>query len=165
MNKNKIGFERMKIRSKNGKIPVRKNNIKNKKDKITWQLIIPIVAGIIIFAFMIFFAVRIYTHYTDLKNHRDYFKQHNAPIQDWMTVRSIVKYYNISEDELYSELNVSPGIFANEIGIDNSTLIDKMTIQSICVTKHLDCNAVINKLNSIKRYDTIAHNNSAIRTR
>jgi len=123
---------------------------KNHKDKKkNWQITIPVIIGIIIFALIIFFAVRTYAHYVELENHKNYFKQPNASIQDWMTIRSIVKHYNITESEIYTELNVSPNIFIRETGIDNSTLVDRTTIQTICTKKHLDCNAVLGRLNGI----------------
>jgi Ni,Fe-hydrogenase I cytochrome b subunit len=147
----------MEEKMKNRNVKSVKVNTKTRTGKIlhqnnkkpTWQAVVLIVAGIIIFALIIFFAVRAYHHYTELESHRNYFRQPNAQIQDWMTVRSVVKHYNLSEDKIYAELNVSPGAFIAELGIDNSTLVDRMTIKTICVQKHLDCNAVVNKLNSI----------------
>jgi len=122
----------------------------NKNNKMTWQIGLIILAGIIIFFLMIFFAIRAYDHYTELESHRTYFNEPNASIQDWMTIRSIVRHYNLTEDEIYKELNVSPGTFVSELGIDNSTLVDRTTIQTICFKKHLDCNAVMDRLNSIR---------------
>jgi len=139
-----IKNEKAGTKLKDGKIL----NPKNKK--IKWQVSVLILVGIIIFALMIFFAVRAYYHYTELEDHRNYFRQSDALIQDWMTVRSVVRHYNLTESEIYAELNVSPGTFVIELGIDNSTLVDRMTIQTICAKKHLDCNAVVNRLNSIK---------------
>jgi len=124
-----------------------RNNIKLKK-KLNWQSITIIAIGIIIVVLMIFYSVRAYHHYIELESHRHYFNQPNAPIQDWMTIRSIVRYYNLSEEKIYSELNVSPGTIVSELGIDNSTVIDRLTIQTICTKKHLDCNAVIIRLNN-----------------
>jgi hypothetical protein len=131
---------------------MKKNHInkKIKGQKMKRPVIILILAGIIIFALIIFFTIRAYNHYTELENHKNYFRQPNATIQDWMTIRSIVRHYNLTESEIYTELNVSPNVFVRELGIDNSTLVDRITIQTICVKKHLDCNVVLNRLNSIR---------------
>jgi len=118
--------------------------------KLKWLSIILILAGIIIFVLIIAFAVRARNHFIELRDHQNYFRESNATIQDWMTIRSVVRHYNLSESEIYTELNVSPGRFIDELGVDNSTVVDRMTIQSICFKKHLDCNAVINRLNSIR---------------
>jgi len=126
-----------------------KKSKKNKK--MNWQAEVIIFAGLIIFVLMIFFTVKAYYHYTELESHRKYFMQQNAPIQDWMTIRSIVRQYNLTESVIYEELNVTPGTIVEELGVDDSILVDRMTIQTICVKKHLDCSSVVNRLNSIRK--------------
>jgi hypothetical protein len=104
---------------------------------------------LLLFILIIILAVRTYNHYNELKEHRDYFKQPNASIQDWMTIHSVVYNYNISESQIYFALNIEPGTFGRELGIDNSTTIDRLTIKAICMKKHLDCNDVVSKLNKL----------------
>jgi len=125
-----------------------KNKSMNKSMK--WKIIVPISICIIIFVFIILFALRAHSHYVELKSHRDYFKQPNPPIQEWMTIHSVVRYYNLSESKIYSEMNISPDTLNMELGIDNSTIIDRLTIETICAKKHLDCNSVVDRLNSIR---------------
>jgi hypothetical protein len=117
---------------------------KNSKRRIVALVLI----GFILFVLMIFFAIRAYHHYIELENHREYFNQPNASIQDWMTIRSIVRHYNLSEEKIFAELNVSPGTLISELGLDNSTIIDRLTISTICIEKHLDCKDVVNRLNN-----------------
>jgi|GEM_PF-1173189 len=137
---------------KTGKVNTNFTNVKtlNKKSyKTKWPVIVLIILGVIIFFLIILFAVRAYHHYVELENHRDYFKQPNAPIQSWMTIRSVVRHYNLSEEKIYSELNVSPGTLITELGIDNSTVVDRLTIDTICAKKHLNCTTVVDRLNGI----------------
>ena len=123
---------------------------KNKKDKrISWQTFIIILIGIVLLSCIVLFSIRAYTHYTELEDHKDYFLQPGAPIQDWMTIHSIVRHYNLTEERIYTELNVSPGTLISELGLDNSTVIDRLTIEKICVEKHLNCTVVVNRLNNI----------------
>ena len=131
---------------KHKKIADAKTHIHNAKKTVVILALICILVIILI----IFFAIRTYNHFTELRSHRDYFRQPNASIQDWMTVRSIVKHYNLSESMIYSEMNVSPGTLLIELGIDNSTTVDRLTIKRICDQKHLDCNMIIERLNSIR---------------
>lgn len=144
---------------------MKKQNIKNKKtdvkkagkknssqdgNKLNFQGIILASACVIVFVLIIVFGIRAHSHYADLKNHRNYFSQANTPIQDWMTIHSVVRHYNLTEDEIYAEINVSPSTLVNKLGIENSTVVDRLTIKTICFQKHLDCNAVVNRLNSIR---------------
>ncbi len=105
---------------------------------------------VVLLCLVIIFVSLTYHQYVALKNHRDYFKQSNLSIQDWMTVRSVVRHYNLSEKEIYAELNVSPSVLYRELGIDNSTAVDRLTIKMLCVRKHVNCTVVVNRLNSIK---------------
>ena len=134
----------------------------HKNKKMRWQFVVLILTGIIIFALIIFFSIRIHNHYNELQSHKNYFRQSNASIQDWMNIHSVVRHYNLTESEIYAELNVTPGAFIEELGIDNSTLVDRMTIQAICVKKHLDCKTVVDRLNSIRPNQLIILRNTTI---
>lgn len=144
------------MKKRNIKIKKENNNSKDAQTKdqnnnrMKWPIITLITVCVIIFVLMIVFVIRTYTHYSELESHRTYFEQPNATIQAWMTIRSVVKHYNLTEEDIYKELNVSPGTLINELGIDNSTIVDKLTIKNICIKKHLDCNAVVNRLNDIR---------------
>jgi len=127
-----------------------KKSLEHHNKRLKWQVMVLSLACIITFALMIFFAVRANSHYRELESHKDYFKQPNAPIQDWMTVHTVTRYYNLSETQIYSELNITRDKVSSELGIDDSTVVDKLTIGTICVRKHLDCNAVIDRLSSIR---------------
>ena len=122
--------------------------ITNNKKKL--QISVIIFICVVILILMMFFVLRTYNHYIELKSHREYFKQQNSPIQDWMTIHSIVKYYHISENQIYSEMNVSPGTLISELGMENTTVVDRLTIKTICIQKNLDCNSVVNELNNIR---------------
>ena len=117
---------------------------KNSKRRIVALVLI----GFIIFVLMIFFSTRAYYHYIELESHRNYFNEPNASIQDWMTIHAIVRHYNLSEEKIFTELNVSPGTLKSELGLDNSTIINRLTISTICIEKHLDCKDVVDRLNS-----------------
>ena len=139
------------MRNKKSVAKLKDRKVLHRENKrLRLQVIVLAIICVIILVLMILFAVRAYNHYNELKNHREYFRQPNAPIQDWMTIRSVVRYYNLTERQIYSELNVSPGTLVNELGIENSTAIDRLTIKAICVQKKLDCNIVVDKLNSIQ---------------
>jgi hypothetical protein len=105
---------------------------------------------VILLALAVIIALRAYNHYQELRSHTEYFRQPNAPIQDWMTVSSVVDHYNLTETEIYTELNVSPSTLNRELGINDLTAIERLTIEKICARKHLNCGAVLDRLNSLR---------------
>jgi hypothetical protein len=119
------------------------------KGKKTMSVVLACICFVLL-VLVIIFAFSTYKHYKELKIHKEYFRQPNAPIQDWMTVSSVAEHYNITEDKIYAELNLSPNVFNKELGIDGSTTTDLLTIRKICTRKHLDCREVLDNLNGLR---------------
>lgn len=105
----------------------------NKKRSLYTFLILVLI--LLIF----FFSFRAYNHYTVFKIHKGYFKQLNPNIESWMTVHLIIKRFNIAQDVIFKELNVT-----------NTISNQRSSIDSICKKNHLNCTQVINRLNKLK---------------
>jgi hypothetical protein len=102
------------------------------KIKLVYVLIILVLVSLILI-----FSFKAYSNYLLLRNHRAYFRQPDQRIEPWMTVHQIIDRFHISNDTLYNELNLT-----------NSPINERLTIDSICKQKHLDCIGILNKLNS-----------------
>jgi len=96
----------------------------------------------------IFFAVFIllnsaYSNFHEFKGQQNYIKEINnnssAEIQSWMTPQSIITHFNISQQVLLNELNIT---------YSKTNL--RTPISKICKNKKLNCTTVIEKLNQIK---------------
>jgi len=104
------------------------------KTKVLYIIIIALVLLIFLYSF------RAYQHYTLMKLHREYFKQPNLQIEPWMTVHSISRHFNISENAIFQELKT-------KATISNS----RTTIESMCKKNHLNCTETISGLNALKK--------------
>jgi hypothetical protein len=110
--------------------------------KTTKKYNISLILSLVILSLIIltvFFSIRTHNQYEILKDHRNYLKQQNIEIQSWMTINTVVNRFNMTNDYIYSEL-----------GIDNTYSWNRMTIQSICIKKKLDCTKIVANLNSLR---------------
>jgi hypothetical protein len=107
---------------------------KKGRERMLYMAIITILVIIIILL-----LVRTYRQYETLKVHREYFRQQNLEIQPWMTVRTVIRHFNITEESLRRELR-----------INNTVEIDRMTLQGICNKNHLNCSEAVNSLNNLR---------------
>jgi heme/copper-type cytochrome/quinol oxidase subunit 2 len=101
----------------------------------TERVLIAIV--IILVALIIILSVRTYTQYQTFRSHRHYIAQPNASIQSWMTIRTVERRYNVTNQTMESALNVTL-----------TTAIQKKTLAAVCATQHLDCAVVVGRLNA-----------------
>ncbi len=83
------------------------------------------------------FLGKAYIHYEEFKSHREYFKQPNPKIQPWMTIPTIVRYFNISESEIQQKLNITA-----------ATTERGMSMGDICIKKNINCTEIIKTLNN-----------------
>ena len=103
----------------------------------------PLYAVVLVLILLILlFSFRTYNHYTALKSHRGYFKQPNPEIQSWMTVRSVVRHFNISENAIYQEFKLNATLSNN-----------RLTIESLCKKNKLNCTEAIIRINALKHHD------------
>jgi len=104
----------------------------------TKYLIIALVIAVVLLSLStLYFFYRAYGSYHTLESHRAYLRQPDAQVQDWMPVRVVTRHFNISEAAVLGEL-----------GINQSSTIDRMTIAAICEKQHLDCTVVVADLNA-----------------
>ena len=89
----------------------------------------------LLFILLCFFVIRAYVNYNEFKEHHELIEQGNYPIEEWMTINTIAKNINVSNEEILLVLNESPIIF-NE----------KLTLGQICKKQKLDCEDVIANL-------------------
>jgi len=110
-----------------------------KKDKA----LLLFLAGIFFLVLLILvLGIRTYSQYSVLQSHRDYFKQHNISIQQWMTIHVIEKQFNISKDVIYQQLRIN-GSMSNE----------RASLETICRRNGLDCPKVIKNLEALRPHD------------
>ena len=102
-----------------------------------WYIFLVVVI-ITLAALVIFFSVRAYDQYFVFRSHVDYFRSGNPQIQSWMNIHTIERRFNITQDVLASELNVSA-----------SKISQKSTLNSICNQYRLNCTQIVDKLNNL----------------
>ena len=107
----------------------------NKPKKI---FIFGIIILICLLLLAVFFAVKSYKDYYSLISHKDYFKNNSSiEIEPWMTPHSILRHFNITQENLFNTLNTT-----------NSNFNFRKQISSICSEKKENCTLVIEELNS-----------------
>lgn len=132
------------------------------KKKHNQHLQILIIVGIVILIGV--FSYRLYTQYNTLRNHRDYIRQPDAEIQAWMSVNTVVRRFNISEDSILKEMNitkdqsmilrrfnVSERFIEREINMTSNQTTIRQTLANICKQNHLNCTDVIQRLNNLRK--------------
>jgi hypothetical protein len=134
------------------------------KKKHDQYLPILIIFGIVILILIGVFSYRVYTQYNTLRNHRDYIRQPDAEIQPWMSVNTVVRRFNVSEDTILQVMNitkeqsailrrfnVSERLFEREINMTSNQTTIRQTLASICKQNHLNCTDVIQRLNELRK--------------
>lgn len=110
-----------------------------KKDMTTTLYIIIIILLAIV---ILLFLFRAYTHFTQLRAHRQYFRHPNAEIQSWMSIPTIVREFNISESDIYSQLNITKKLTTGRV-----------TLLQLCKENHLNCTEEVAQLNALVQND------------
>jgi hypothetical protein len=87
---------------------------------------------------ILFFAVQTYSHYKNFRGHQAYLHQPTLGIEPWMTVHGASLRFNVSENLIFKELNVTDAI-TNQ----------RLTIGDICKKNNLNCTEVLDNLNSL----------------
>ncbi|VVB97348.1 Uncharacterised protein [uncultured archaeon] len=105
--------------------------MREKKKFIFWSLLL-----IILVLLTIMFAVRTIHRYETWKEHREYLKNGNITIQDWMTVNLIVNRSGIPKGLVYEEL-----------GTKESFTNDRKHLSKLCEENNLNCTQVVARLN------------------
>jgi len=104
-----------------------------------WRLFY-IILILILLLLILLFSFRAYTHYTELKSHREHIRQPDSKIKSWMPLILVMKDFNITEDELIKILK-----------IDNSFRNRRLTIDLVCKKNHLNCTEVVSELNDLRK--------------
>jgi hypothetical protein len=77
--------------------------------------------------------------YRSWRGHQNYFKNNLSPkIETWMTPHTILRHFNISQNDLLQTLNVSDTI---------SNL--RTPLNQICIKNKMDCPLITDKLNNL----------------
>lgn len=104
------------------------------KKYIIFGLLVVCVAIVVVFSFY-----RAYVDYHSFRGHQNYIRNaSNLSIQDWMTPHTVLRHFNVSEDYLLNQLNIT-----------NSSSDLRSPISKICVAKKIDCGALIVRLNEM----------------
>ena len=115
-----------------------------KNERIFYLLIIAIL--LILMAILL---IRTHNNYNTLKSHRDYLRQPNPSIQDWMTIYTIERHFNISSVVIDRELRMNGSILMNKLP-NESISLDRLPLKTLCKRNHLNCTEVIERLNSMR---------------
>jgi hypothetical protein len=110
-------------------------NIKLEKEEIIIYSLILIVLTTLI-AVLIIHA---FTNYLEFKENKNYFINNpNPKIDTWMTPDTILRHFNITEEDLFKELNIKEG---------ESTL--RTPLYKICIKQEINCFDLVEKLNNL----------------
>jgi hypothetical protein len=82
-------------------------------------------------------SFRAYRHYSDWKNHKDYFKGPNPKIESWMNIQTVEERFHLTRDQILGEANVSKGVNP------------RMTLDRLCAQYKIECGDFIIRLNSL----------------
>jgi len=108
------------------------------KKRDNWKILC-VVLIIILIVLIGFFAFRASERYSVMREHKGYFKGEDVQIETWMPVILVLEKFNISEDDLFNELNITGTISSR-----------RLTIEKICEKKKLDCKVVVKNLNNLQ---------------
>lgn len=90
---------------------------------------------------MIILSQHALSNYHSFRGYQSYFKNNPSPqIEDWMTPYTIIRHFNISQADLFQELNIS---------ISRSSLATPL--KQICQKEKIDCAKLIERLNNLRR--------------
>ncbi len=108
-----------------------------KKPKIIDRIL---VYSLILIALLVFLGLLIQnanSNYQAFKQNKNYFKvSPEYQVQDWMTPRTVLRHFNISEEQLINVLNIS-----------KSEKNFRTPIQDLCKRQRKNCVNVIEELN------------------
>ena len=99
---------------------------------------------IIIFVLVVLiaiFLIRAYVHYVNLRIHRNYLRQPNAKIESWMSIHTVIRDFNLSNET----------ILFRELQINNSFANQRLTLDILCKKNHLNCSQVVDSLNALRQ--------------
>jgi hypothetical protein len=113
---------------------------KSKKKKRDIKSIIPYILILIAIILLALFLINhVFSYYNIYRNHQGYFKNNTSvQIESWMTPHTILRHFNISEEDLFKELNISN---------NNGNL--RTPLEQICKKEQIDCPLLIGRLNSL----------------
>ncbi len=118
---------------KRGVKSVNKNAVKQKE-----LLIIFLIILICLIFLVAFFAFDSYKDYSSFRIYKNYLKNNSSiEIQSWMTPYTVLRHFNITQEDLFKTLNTT-----------NSTLNFRKQISSICSEKKENCTLIVEELNS-----------------
>ncbi len=98
-----------------------------------------IIAIIIVVLLIALFCVRTIRHYSEFKTHKDYFRQSNQKIEEWMPLGLVLNKFDIPTEALFQKL-----------GIKDTISNRKLAINQICKKNNLNCTEVLNELNLLE---------------
>ncbi len=98
------------------------------------MLLLAVIAIIIL---VFFFSYRAYSNFREFRSHYHYLREPGAQNQPWMTLHSVVDYFNVSEKNIMSSFGVN---------VTEST--QRMTLSTICRTNRINCTQAIGSLNA-----------------
>lgn len=108
--------------------------MKKKESKLVFY-----VALLVAFMLAIFvLAHSAINDFNSFRTHQNYFRNNHPQIESWMTPNSVLRHFNVSESDLFRELNVT-----------NSSKNLVTPISKICTTKKIDCQLLLERLNNL----------------
>jgi hypothetical protein len=102
------------------------------KKKKHFKIIIYLIALVVLAAAAIYFLSQARVHYGDFRTDIA-----SPQIEEDMPIGFVISHFGISEQEVFSELN-----------LPDSRWNRRYTILEVCQKKRLDCTAVVSQLNS-----------------
>lgn len=115
---------------------MKKKNVK----KINPFVYLIIILIIVLMALVVTFSLRTYHQYVLFKQHDHYFREGNSQIQPWMNIHALEKRFNISQDALAEQLNIS-----------SSKIAPTSILSSLCSQYNLNCTKVVIELDRLKQ--------------
>ena len=92
------------------------------------------------------YSIKTYQQYALLKTHHSYFRQQDVTIAPWMAAGTVIRHFNISQDALLRELNITPA----KSPLLNTTMVLRASLDSLCRKNHLNCTDVVRDLNALR---------------
>jgi len=103
-----------------------------------WKILCSVVI-IVLILLICFFGLRSYEKYRIMEEHKNYLEGSDVKIECWMPVAVVLDNFDIPEEVLFRELNITGG-FSDR----------KLKIEKICEKKGLDCKMIVDNLNFLK---------------
>jgi hypothetical protein len=98
-----------------------------------------VVVLAVLLVLVILSSFRSYQRYETLRAHRAYLREPNATVQPWMTMQTVARRFNVSQEAVCGAFGL------------NRSCSSRSPLSAICQQQRLNCTDVISKLDSLRK--------------